>query len=51
VHRAKCIIADEAAELIGDGMTRGLVGVGGGLMEASTVLPRYHLMELDRHAG
>jgi len=35
--RDKFINADEAAALIGDGATLGLVGGGGGLMEASTV--------------
>ena len=33
----KFITADEAAALIADGATVGLVGGGGGLMEASTV--------------
>jgi len=37
MKRDKFITADAAAELIGDGATVGLVGGGGGLMEASTV--------------
>jgi acyl CoA:acetate/3-ketoacid CoA transferase len=37
MQRVKFITADEAAELIGDGATVGLVGGGGGLMEASTM--------------
>ncbi len=35
--QGKFLTADEAAALIGDGATVGLVGGGGGLMEASTV--------------
>lgn len=37
MRRSKFITAEEAAALIGDGSTVGLVGGGGGLMEASTV--------------
>jgi propionate CoA-transferase len=37
VERDKFVTAEEAAALIDDGVTVGLVGGGGGLMEASTV--------------
>ena len=37
MSRGKFVSADEAAALIGDGVTVGLVGGGGGLMEASHV--------------
>jgi propionate CoA-transferase len=37
MKRVKFLAADEAATLIGDRMTVGLVGGGGGLMEASTM--------------
>jgi len=37
MKRGKLVTADQAAALIGDGVTVGLVGGGGGLMEASHV--------------